>query len=303
MPPETLFSKIVGIAKQGVPLLALFAVVVLGSLAADYVSTSTSVTDDGMGSELQDTYSSSFDGSDSCNVIGIEIRGCIATYKPDSAGDSSDFFSADECITYTSSEEVVGMIEDSMKSDYIKAVLLEIDSGGGSPYAAEEITAALKALGKPSVAWVRGFSDSAAYWIASGADTIVAGENSEVGSIGITYSFVDNAKQNQIEGLTYNQLNTGKYKDTGSYDKALTAEDRALIQRDLDIMYENFIRTIATNRNLTIDAVRALADGSTMLGAMAKERGLVDVIGTKPVVWKELETKIGTKPIVCWPGM
>lgn len=300
---QELVSKLMEIVRQGVPLVALFVVVVLGSLAADYVSTSTSVADDGTGSEQQDFYSSAFDGSDSCNVIGIEIRGCIATYKPDGAGDSTDFFSADECVTYTSSEEVVGMIEDAMKSDDIKAVLLEIDSGGGSPVAGDEIATALKTLGKPSVAWIRGMSASAAYWIASAADTVVASENSEVGSIGVTYSYVDNARKNQMEGLTYNQLTTGKFKDTGSYDRALTADERALIMRDLDITYENFIRTVAENRKLTVEKVRALADGSTMLGAMAKEKGLIDVLGTKPVVWKTLQTVIKEKPEVCWPQL
>jgi protease-4 len=179
-------------------------------------------------------------------------------------------------------------------------VLLEVDSPGGAPVAAEEIASALKSLGKPSVAWVRGSADSAAYWVASAADTVVASENSDVGSIGVTSSYVDNARQNIEQGLTYNQLVSGKYKDMGTTDRALTQEEKSLIQRDLDIVHENFIRAVSENRKLSLDAVRALADGSSMLGKMGKEKGLVDVLGTKDAVWQVLKEKVGDTPNVCW---
>jgi len=291
MEPRTLFSKIVLILKQGLPYLGLFVIVVLGSLVADYVGVPRSESDS---SEVR-----LFDTGSSCNVMGIEIRGCIVTYMPDEK-ESATQNTSDMCDTYTSSEEVVSMIETAAADDNIKAVLLEIDSFGGSPVASEEVATALKALNKPSVAWIRGSGDSGAYWIASAAGTIVASENSDVGGIGVTQSYVDYAEQNKNEGLRYNQLISGKYKDMGSPDRPLTAEERALLQRDLDIMHDNFIRTVAENRKLSIDTVRALADGSTMLGKMAKEKGLVDVLGTKDVVWQTLGTKIGDEPDVCW---
>lgn len=288
---QTLFSKIVLILKQGLPYLGLFVIVVLGSLVADYVGVPRS--------ESNTEEVGLFDTSSSCNVMGIEIRGCIVTYMPDEKEGAAQNTS-DMCDTYTSSEEVVSMIETAAADDDIKAVLLEIDSFGGSPVASEEVATALKAMNKPSVAWVRGSGDSGAYWIASAAGTIVASENSDVGGIGVTQSYVDYAEQNKNEGLRYNQLISGKYKDMGSPDRSLTAEERALLQRDLDIMHDNFIRTVAENRKLSIDMVRALADGSTMLGKMAKEKGLVDVLGTKDVVWRTLGAKIGDEPDVCW---
>ena len=242
---------------------------------------------------------SSTNSDDTCNVVGIEIRDCIETYKPDPAN-TYDSNSKNSCDVITSSENVVGTIENAKTDSKIKAVLLEIDSGGGQPAAAAEIADAMKALGKPSVAWIRGYGDSAAYWIASSADTIVAGENSDVGSIGVTQSYVDNVKQNQTKGLTYNQISTGPYKDTGSPDKPLSASERAYLERDLNIVFNNFIQAVATNRNLSVDRVRALADGSSMLGVMAKQKGLIDKIGTKQVVWDTLEKKIGEKPEVCW---
>lgn len=240
-------------------------------------------------------------GGENCNAIGIEIRGCIMTYRPESA-DTILGSGEDSCDALTSSEAVTWTLEDAADNPEVKAVVLEIDSGGGSPAAAEEIAAALKALGKPSIAWVRENADSAAYWIASAADTIIASENSDIGSIGVTMSYVDNVNKNKKDGLTYNQLTTGKYKDTGTPERPLTADERSLIQRDLDIIHQNFINAVAANRHLSVAKVTALADGSTMLGAMALQNGLIDQLGTKREVWQKLESDIGEKPDVCWPS-
>ena len=231
-----------------------------------------------------------------CNAIGIEIRGCIWTYFPE----VTDYYSDGTCDDITSSEEVVWQLAAAAENPDIKAVVLQIDSGGGSSIAAEEIANALKASGLPAVAWVRQNADSAAYWIASAADTVIASETSEVGSIGVTYSYVDNADQNSQDGLSYNQLIAGKYKDMGSPDRALTSDERSLIQRDLDIIHDVFIRAVATNRGLPEERVRALADGSTMLGKMALENGLIDQIGSKKEVWDKLGTLVGDEPEVCW---
>lgn len=243
--------------------------------------------------------SSSSDNSN-CNVVGIEIRDCLSTYKPDTANNPPTTGS-NYCDTITSSEAVVWKLEDAANNPKIKAVVFEIDSGGGSAVAADEIASAIKAFGKPSVAWVRQNADSAAYWIASAADTIIASANSDIGSIGVTSSYVDNTKQNAKDGLTYNQLTAGIYKDMMSLDRPLTTAERSLIQRDLDIIHQNFINVVATNRNLSVAKVTALADGSSMLGAMALHNGLIDQIGTKAEVWQKLQDDIGEKPEVCWP--
>ena len=257
-------------------------------------SDETTKSDSNVASSVSEDYDAN------CNAIGIEIRGCILTYRPDSA-DNILGSEEDSCDTITSSEYVVSKLKDATGNPEIKAVVLEIDSGGGSPVGAEEIAAAVKALGKPSIAWVRGSAYSAAYLVASAADTIIASKSSDIGSIGVTMSYVDNAKQNIKDGLTYNQLTTGKYKDTGTPDRALTADERSLIQRDLDIILENFIQAVATNRNLSVAKVTALADGATMLGRMALRNGLIDQLGTQEEVWQKLETIINQKPNVCWP--
>ena len=233
---------------------------------------------------------------ESCNVVGIELRGDLYTYISNSDRDEDGYPLYDE----VSSEEIVYAIEEAEKDNDVKAIILEIDSGGGFPVAAEEITHALQKATKPTVALIREFGDSAAYWAATGADIIFASENSDVGSIGVTMSYMSNNIQNQKDGLTYNQLSAGKFKDMGDPDKVLTYEEKQLLMRDVDILHENFIKIVAENRDLDISDVRKLADGSSMLGKMALENGLIDKIGGLPDVVDYLSSLLDEEIELCW---
>ncbi|MEA2113601.1 MAG: S49 family peptidase [Patescibacteria group bacterium] len=231
-----------------------------------------------------------------CNVAGIALRGELVTYVSAGSMDEDGYAFADQ----TASEDIVYAIDEAEKSDSIKAIILEIDSVGGGPVAAEEVVDALKKATKPTVALIREYGNSAAYWAATGADIIFALANSDVGSIGVTMSYLDYAEQNREEGLNYNQLSSGKFKDAGDYDKPLTGEERKLFMRDVAILHENFVRVVAENRGLAIEEVRALADGSSMLGEMALEAGLIDKIGGFYDVEEYLEEILGEELEVCW---
>ena len=178
--------------------------------------------------------------------------------------------------------------------------MLEIDSGGGSPVAGEEIAHELLNVKKPTVALIRAMGSSAAYWAATGADIIFASKNSDIGSIGVTYSYLDNVEKNKKEGLTYIELFAGQYKETGNPDKALTTGEKDLIVRDLKIMHNNFIKAVSENRNISFEKVSVLADGSSMLGEQAKKSGLIDRIGDRIDVEAYLDEKIGEKAEICW---
>jgi signal peptide peptidase SppA len=230
-----------------------------------------------------------------CNVQNIKLHGQLYTYK-NAASDNSGQASKD----IASSEEIVRAINNANSDNSIKAIILEIDSGGGSPVAGEEVATALKKSKKPTVALIRGQGDSAAYLSATGANYIIASDDSDVGSIGVTMSYVDNANKNEQDGLTFDQLSIGKFKDAGDPDKSLTAEEKALFDRDLKILYSNFIKTVSTNRNLDISKVTALADGSSMLGQMAKENGLIDKVGNIYDAESYLQKQIKTNINICW---
>lgn len=231
-----------------------------------------------------------------CNVQGIELRGEVVTYVTPEGKDEEEKIVVDE----TSSEEIIYLINQANADDNIKAIILEVDSYGGSPVAAEEINDALKSTNKPTVAFVRGAAVSAAYWAASGADTIFASPLSDIGSIGVTMSYLDNTKKNAKDGLTYNSLSAGKFKDYGSPDKILTEDEKRLIIRDLNITHDIFINAVSKNRNLPIEKVKALADGSSMPGQLAIENGLIDQIGGIYQVESYLKDKLGEDVEICW---
>lgn len=238
---------------------------------------------------LSDTY----DGS-SCTVMGINLHGTILTYVPEGMlGEEEDSPATEDVV---GSEDVVSAIMSADADPSIKAVLLEVDSYGGAPVAGEEVANALKALSKPSVAVIRQSGTSAAYLAATGADRIFASKNSDVGSIGVTMSYLENIDDTK----KYVQLSSGKYKDAGDPDKPLTEDEKAVLLRDVKIVHENFIEAVAENRNIPIEEVRKIADGSSMLGTAAIALKLIDEIGSWNEAENYLEQQIGEKPVVCW---
>lgn len=229
-------------------------------------------------------------GEWTCNTFGVQLVGDLVTYP----------FSSEEYPSFTAADDVLMAIEEAEGDDAIKAVVLEIDSYGGSPVAADEIAQALKALSKPSVVYIRGAGLSAAYWSATGADTIFATKNSDVGSIGVTMSYIENAEQNEKNGLRYISISSGAYKDAGDPNRELTEAEREIFARDVMIIHQNFVSAVAENRGLERSVVEKIADGSSMLGEAAKEAGLVDEVGTFLDVKDYLSGILGEEPDICW---
>jgi protease IV len=228
---------------------------------------------------------------DNSNVALIRIRGDIVTYPY--------YFEESEDSDITSSEEIVFYIDKINKDSYILALIVEIDSYGGYPVASEEIMNALKRLEKPTIALIREGAASGAYLIATGTDKIYASEVSDIGSIGITMSYLDYSEWNKKEGIIYQQLSSGIFKDSGDEDKALTKAEKELFMRDINIMHDIFVRRVAENRNLDIRKVEKLADGSTMLGQAAKDNGLIDEIGNIYDVKDWIKEELGIEPVIC----
>lgn len=245
---------------------------------------------------LDNNYFTPENKTDNCNVAGIELHGELLTYIPPANFDEEGNLLEDQ----TASENIIYAINEAEKDSHIKAMILEVDSYGGYPVAGEEVANALKKANKPTIALIREGGASAAYMAASGADRIFASQNSDVGSIGVTMSYLDNTQQNLKEGLNYVSLSSGKYKDTGDPNKPLSQEEKNLFMRDVNILHENFIKMVAENRNLDIEKIEKLADGSTMLGEMALQNGLINQIGGMFEVKDYLKEKIGEDVEICW---
>ncbi|HRH23877.1 MAG TPA: S49 family peptidase [Candidatus Magasanikbacteria bacterium] len=214
-----------------------------------------------------------------CNIAVIPVHDQITSYT------YYDEFG--EQILSSTLDDFEMMLRAAEGDPNIQGVIVSIDSPGGSPYSGEAMANDLKRSPLISAAVIRDQGLSAGYWAASGADRIFASTVSDVGSIGVTMSYLEAVGQNEDNGLSFIELASGRYKDTGNPDKFLTDEERDLLQESVDKMSQEFIRQIAENRALPLETVTALADGSSMLGSDALAAGLVDQIGDKEAarVW------------------
>lgn len=231
--------------------------------------------------------------SPSCNVAVVELHGVLDTYQSDTD---------DHSTPTANSKSIVQAIERAMDDPAIKAIMLEVDSNGGQPLAAEEIATALERSAKPTVGLVRVAALSAAYWAISGTEHVIAGKNSQVGSIGVTFSYNDGVKKNEKEGFHFNEIHLGKFKDIGSADKPLTDEERTLFLGYAKVYYDNFIHDVASYRNLPVEQVTAMADGRAFIGEAAIKNGLIDAVGSFHEVREYLTKKIGRQAVFCESG-
>jgi protease-4 len=233
-----------------------------------------------------------------CNVALVNLYGQVAYYPAESSGAASSAL-GDGSLDQTASENVRQEIESADADSSIKAIIFQVDSPGGDPVAGEDMADALKHASKPTVALIGDEGTSAAYWAATGAQTIFASADSVVADIGVTQSYLQQTQQDANNGLQFISLTAGQYKDMGNPDTPLTSAEKTLMQRDLNITFQNFIDQVAQNRNLSVASVTAIANGSSMLGQMALQDGLIDHIGNIYDVESYLNGKIGTDAVVC----
>lgn len=208
-----------------------------------------------------------FDISDAGNVAMVDLDGVITL------GQSSVFSDT------LSSDDVVGFIKKADENPAIKAIIININSPGGSPVGTDEIANAIKKANKTTVAVVREVGASGGYWIASSADYIIANRMSITGSIGVIGSYLEFSGFLERYNMTYERLVAGKYKDIGTPLKELAPDERKIIQDILDELHNEFIIEVAKNRKLPESKVKEFATGAIFTGKQAKELGLVDELG------------------------
>lgn len=166
-----------------------------------------------------------------------------------------------------------------------QGILLYIDSPGGTVYESDE--AYLKLMdyksitGRPVYAAIAHYGASGAYYIAAAADEIYANRNSLTGSIGVIMgSAVDMTQLMDKLGIKMTTFHAGANKNMLSIDEPVTDEHRAIMQSILDESYEQFVSIVADSREMTPEAVRALADGRIYTAQQAADNGLIDGVCT-----------------------
>lgn len=166
--------------------------------------------------------------------------------------------------------------------DDIKAIVLRVNSPGGSAWASDEVVESIRRVresGRTIVVSMGTVAASGGYYISMGADRIFAQASTITGSIGVVGMLPNVSRMADEYGVNADVIKTGELADMGSLFRPMSTYERQLFQDSVDVFYERFLHVVGTNRNLERDAVHALAQGRVWSGADALEHGLVDELG------------------------
>lgn len=186
----------------------------------------------------------------------------------------------------TGADRIVNKLDKIKERDDIKAIVLRINSPGGSVGAVQEIyfkLLELKKKGKKIVVSMGDVAASGAYYIAAGADKIIANPGTLTGSIGVILELGNVQELFKKIGVKIVTIKSGKYKDIGSPFRELTDEERKSLQQLIDNAYNQFIDAIALGRKIDKSKVLEVADGRIFTASQAKDLGLVDYLGNLEV--------------------
>ncbi|MEO0478424.1 MAG: S49 family peptidase [Planctomycetota bacterium] len=181
-------------------------------------------------------------------------------------------------------------LADALQDDEVEAILLDVDSPGGSVSGLQEFAEDVRAVRgeKPIVAHVDGLCASAALWIAAQADRIYTTRSSEIGSIGVYAPLVDDERLFKNEGVDIEVVSSGGVKGQGFPGTRRSSELRDEIQAGVDRFLDWFVEAVAMGRDLSEEEVRALADGRVHFAEQAIELGLADEIASIDDVFASL---------------
>lgn len=181
-----------------------------------------------------------------------------------------------------SSKKIISLMEKYNKNPTVKGIVLRVDSVGGGVAPSQEIHEEVKKIqksGKKVVVSMGSVAASGGYYIACGADKIVANPGTMTGSIGVIMEFPNFQELMKVVGMKSSVIKSGKYKDIGSPARKMTSDEKNLLQGVIDNVYEQFVSAISEGRHLKKSEVRSLADGRIFSGERAKELKLVDELG------------------------
>ena len=178
-------------------------------------------------------------------------------------------------------DRVRSLLDQAASNPSIKALVVRVNSPGGSVVASDEIYHALLAFEKPVVISMGDTAASGGYYISCAGDHVMAHPDTLTGSIGVISQFLNVQELMEKVGVEAVVITTGPRKDIGSPFRDITEEERELWRGILDQVYEDFVSVVVESRGLSPDTVRDLADGSIYTGQQALDLGLVDSVGTR----------------------
>lgn len=199
-------------------------------------------------------------------------------------------------------EDVHDALERARDDHHIRALIVRINSPGGDPTASDIICSELRRYseetGVPVVAHLLGTAASGGYYIATGAERIVAHPTTVTGSIGVLLMTLNVEGLEDLVGVRVGALTSGTHKDILSPFRPMTDEERGIIQSVINDLYGQFIHQVALNRtSLTEQRIRELADGRIYTANQALEVGLIDEISDLPGLIDELKEELNLRDV------
>lgn len=180
-------------------------------------------------------------------------------------------------------DKIVRQLHAARDDEHVRAVVLRINSPGGSAPASQELGEEIKKLrrqGKPVVTSMGDVAASGGYWLAACTDKVYANPTTLTGSIGVYVPYANWEELYKKIGIRQEKIKSGAHKDILSPERQMTLEERLLIQEMVDDIYRQFIQVVVEGRGLPEEKVRVLADGRIYTGHQALQAGLVDELGT-----------------------
>ena len=205
----------------------------------------------------------------------------------------------------TSSTDTIKQFKQYEEDEDVKALVLRIDSPGGTVVAAQEIYTEIQKLreNKVVLASMGNVAASGGYYVASATEEIVANPGTLTGSIGVISEYPNIEELMKKVGLRSEVMKSGRFKDLGNPTREMTEEERQLLQDLIDNIHSQFIRDVALGRGRTVEEIEPLADGRVFTGEQAKENGLVDRLGNFQDALDRAAELAGIegKPVIIYP--
>lgn len=196
-------------------------------------------------------------------------------------------------------EAIMNYVDELMSDDTNHAILLKVNSGGGTVYHSAELYAKLleykEITKRPIIAYFEQVAASGAYYISCAADYIYANENCWTGSIGVILSYTNVKGLYDKLGLEEIVIASGKNKAMGSSAGTLTDEQRDIYQSLVDESYETFVNVVSEGRKMDVETVKQIADGRIYTAKQALENGLIDGITRYEDAVEEIEDYFGVE--------
>jgi protease-4 len=258
------------------------------------------------------------DKDDNLNILGINDMTNVKdkTSKDKSGNEIAVYYACGDIVDESSTssslsdeqivgDEVVSDLRDLRENDDVKAVVLRVNSPGGSAFASEQIWHAIQLLKakKPVVVSMGDYAASGGYYISCGANKIVAEPTTLTGSIGIFGVIPNFTKLANKIGLTFDGVKTNKMSDLGVLGTSLTPEEKSLIQMRIANGYNTFVSRCAQGRKMSKSAIESIAQGRVWSGEKALKLGLVDEMGNidKAIAIAAKLSKISNYSVTSYP--